>query len=100
LFPSLSSLEIEKVARPESLSVLREKTLVIRVPSPRQSATHGLDVVVMRARTRIAAIATLLLLGCVSTVTAVGCVPCRALGRASSGRHLFPPPFLAISARP
>jgi hypothetical protein len=79
---------------------LREKTLVIRVPSPRQSATHALDVVVMRARTRIAAIATLLLLGCVSTVTAVGCVPCRALGRASSGRHLFPPPFLAISARP
>jgi hypothetical protein len=99
LFPWLSSLEIEKVARPESLSVLREKTL-FRVPSPRQSATHALDVVVMRARTRIAAIATLLLLGCVSTVTAVGCVPCRALGRASSGRHLFPPPFLAISARP
>ena len=29
----------------------------------------------MRARTRIAGIATLLLLGCVSTVTAVGCVP-------------------------
>jgi hypothetical protein len=45
----------------------------------------------MNACTRIAAIATLLLLGCASTVTAVGCVPISpTLGGATQERH-FPP---------